>query len=225
VTAIDRKEPITHDSSPSTLAALFSCQPTTTAARESAQGDRPLVQRRRGAIRNIAATAATPITVGASGEEGCLGGECLLRGSSRPASPPPFSSPDDALRHKNVPTNVGSAATVAVLPSLTARPICDARGSRSVFTDVGNRQNTLVLYLSHAMPVPAGAHRVSASLVAALKSRQGRYSCMHGTRCEKGIVVSVASCQEQTTNVGLARAAPSTRISAHAPASLNVLHD
>jgi len=40
--------------------------------------------------------------------------------------------------------------------------------------------------------IPAGAHRTSASFVAALTSRPGRYSCMGGTGREKGIVVSVA---------------------------------
>jgi len=39
--------------------------------------------------------------------------------------------------------------------------------------------------------MPEGAHCSSASRVAALTSRSGRYSCIGGTRREKGIVVSV----------------------------------
>jgi len=88
------------------------------------------------------------------------------------------------------------APPAAMLPSppCLRAPYGNARGSRSALTGVGNRKKPRILDQSHVMRrvIPAGEHRSSASLVAALTLQPGRQSCMGGTRCEKGIVVSVA---------------------------------
>jgi len=166
-----------------------------TAAWERAQGDCPPGAHARGrAISCVAAAAAMSVAGGASGEERCRGGERPPSGAIRARIAAALPLPRCRLvarewAHQRWHCRHPSPCS---LPSLNARPICNARGSRNVLAVVGSRNNTRKLYQSHLMLTPAGAHCSRASLVSALTSRPGRHSCMGGTKREKDIVVNVA---------------------------------